>query len=156
VLCSLVGIIIAYVFVWISMYYTDYNHEPIRLLALSSSAWHGTIFIVGVSLGLESTTLPVPVISVAIISAYWLGQISDLVDDSGNPTGGLLKMADGFAGVFPEHEYEIVKRLQARKHICRMNGDGVNDTLALKKANIGIAVRDEHYTGLICLCSRAG
>ncbi|GAY61675.1 hypothetical protein CUMW_211890 [Citrus unshiu] len=106
-LCGLVGIITAYIFVWITKYYTDYKHEPVRALALSSSTGHGTNIIAGVSLGLESTALPVLVISVSIVSAYWLGQTSGLVDESGNPIGGLFGTAVATMGMLSTAAYVL-------------------------------------------------
>ncbi|KAF5758094.1 putative P-type H(+)-exporting transporter [Helianthus annuus] len=74
-------------------------------------------------------------------SSSLLGQHKD-ASIANIPIEELIEQADGFAGVFPEHKYEIVKKLQERKHICGMTGDGVNDAPALKRADIGIAVAD--------------
>ncbi|CAK9198798.1 unnamed protein product [Sphagnum troendelagicum] len=106
-LCGLVGIITAYSFVWISQYYTDYKYEPVRTLALASTSGHGTNIIAGVGLGLEATAMPVLVISVSILSAYWLGRTSGLQDNQGLPTGGLFGTAVATMGMLSTAGYVL-------------------------------------------------
>ncbi len=51
-----------------------------------------------------------------------------------------VEESDGFAEIYPEDKYLIVKSLQRTGHIVGMTGDGVNDAPALRQAEVGVAV----------------
>ncbi|MFW5488027.1 MAG: plasma-membrane proton-efflux P-type ATPase [Desulfovibrio sp.] len=73
------------------------------------------------------------------VAGEWLNTAEEGRKTS-NDAAAEVEKTDGFAQVFPEHKYNIVKMLQSRHHIVGMTGDGVNDAPALKQADMGIAV----------------
>jgi H+-transporting ATPase len=70
-----------------------------------------------------------------------IAKVSDLKDHiKDGATLRAIEESDGFAEIYPEDKYLIVKGLQARGHFVGMTGDGVNDAPALRQAEVGIAV----------------
>ena len=77
------------------------------------------------------------------VGLHIIRRVADLKAASvlaGNEVVDLLAGADGFAEVYPEDKYIVVKHLQAAGHVTGMTGDGVNDSPALRQAEVGIAV----------------
>ena len=70
--CSLVGLVITALIIWITEYYTGTNYRPVRSIAKASETGHGTNVIQGLAISMESTALPTLVICAGIIIAYQL------------------------------------------------------------------------------------
>ncbi|MCC2602138.1 sodium-translocating pyrophosphatase [Sphingopyxis yananensis] len=74
--CSMVGLVITALIIWITEYYTGTNYRPVRSIAKASETGHGTNVIQGLAISLEATALPTIVICVGIIVTY---QVAGLI-----------------------------------------------------------------------------
>ncbi len=73
--CSLLGLIVTGLIIWITEYYTGTNYRPVRSIAKASETGHGTNVIQGLAISLESTAMPTVVICAGIIIAYQLAGV---------------------------------------------------------------------------------
>ncbi|MDN5326690.1 MAG: K(+)-stimulated pyrophosphate-energized sodium pump [Moorella sp. (in: firmicutes)] len=96
---GIIGIVLSFIFVLITQYYTSYSYRPVKEIAHASITGPATNIISGVAVGFESTALPVIFISLAILGAYWLGQ------HSGVPGGGLYGTAVATMGMLSTAAY---------------------------------------------------
>ncbi len=96
---GIIGILTSVAFVYITQYYTEYKYRPVQSIAESSKTGPATNIITGISVGLECTALPVIVISIAILGAYYLGKMS------GFPHAGLFGTAVATMGMLASAAY---------------------------------------------------
>jgi len=71
-LCSVVGLVVTGLLIWITEYYTGTLHRPVQSIAKASTTGHGTNIIQGLAVSMEATTLPALTIVAGIIVSFLL------------------------------------------------------------------------------------
>ena len=72
-LCGVIGILTAFVFVWITQYYTSGRYRPVKQIMEASRTGPATNIISGISVGFETTGAAALAIAAALLISYFIG-----------------------------------------------------------------------------------
>ncbi|HVZ48153.1 MAG TPA: sodium-translocating pyrophosphatase [Gemmatimonadaceae bacterium] len=103
-ICAMIGVATSVAFVFITQYYTEYRYRPVKAIADASLTGPATNIIMGLSVGMESTVMPVITIGIALVSSFFVGRASGILIN-GEAAGGLFGTAVATMGMLGSAGY---------------------------------------------------
>ena len=129
-LAGLVGIAASVAFVFLTQYYTEARHRPVKAIMQASRTGSATNFLEGTAVGFETTFTTAVLIGIAILAAFTLGDQAQ-INGQDIPNGGLLGTAVATMGMLMTAAYILAMDTfgpitDNANGIVQMSGTGEN------------------------------